>query len=362
VLATKDYDSIVIGGGIAGCSVAYELNVLGHKVLLLEAKKIASGSSYAAGAFISPMLGLPNDNKSFVNAAFFYTTDFYSSKFPTHFLQKGVNRIPKDREDAKDFERYYQYIDLKFSKKGQGCFFKEGGIVDSVALCQALIKGIDTVENTSVDTIKKVDEYWNIKDFKANNIVFATGASTGVVDIPYAPIRGVWGERITIESSLPLPYNQHKKVSISAQLGENKIIIGATSVKNNTQKKVDNQAAQKLLESASDMIDFHEAKVIDLRFGMRPASHDYLPMVGALFDIDANIRAYPEITNGRFISDEKLIVHDGLYLHNGHGARGFVTAPYTAQFLAKLIVDGNEIPKTFDTKRLFRRWVKRIKQ
>ena len=43
----RDADVIIVGGGIIGCSLAWQLSKLGQRVLILERKDIASG---AAGA------------------------------------------------------------------------------------------------------------------------------------------------------------------------------------------------------------------------------------------------------------------------------------------------------------------------
>lgn len=39
------YGTIIIGGGIIGCSTAFHLSRMGQKVLLLEQSKIATGTT-----------------------------------------------------------------------------------------------------------------------------------------------------------------------------------------------------------------------------------------------------------------------------------------------------------------------------
>lgn len=48
----KNYDVIIIGGGIIGCSTAYYLSTAGKKVLIVEKKGIGSGTSSACDGFI----------------------------------------------------------------------------------------------------------------------------------------------------------------------------------------------------------------------------------------------------------------------------------------------------------------------
>ena len=46
------YDVIVMGGGIIGCSVAWQLSKLKQKVLVIERADVASGSAGATDGFV----------------------------------------------------------------------------------------------------------------------------------------------------------------------------------------------------------------------------------------------------------------------------------------------------------------------
>ena len=74
----KNYDVIVIGAGIAGCSSAYFLKEKGLNVLVLDRGGIAKkGGSAAAGAFVSPKIGKGSALQSLTNEAFEFSKDFY---------------------------------------------------------------------------------------------------------------------------------------------------------------------------------------------------------------------------------------------------------------------------------------------
>lgn len=47
------FDSIIIGGGVIGCSVAYYLSKLGQKILIVEKNDLATGSAGATDGFIA---------------------------------------------------------------------------------------------------------------------------------------------------------------------------------------------------------------------------------------------------------------------------------------------------------------------
>ena len=63
-------DFAVIGAGIAGSSIAYELSKRRKKVVVYDDDSMFCASK-AAGAFVCPMVGKPNPFKDLTNKAFF---------------------------------------------------------------------------------------------------------------------------------------------------------------------------------------------------------------------------------------------------------------------------------------------------
>src|SRR4051812_26142630 len=51
-IVKNHYDAVIIGGGVIGCSTAYQLAKKGAHVLLLERDRIASGASSAAAGML----------------------------------------------------------------------------------------------------------------------------------------------------------------------------------------------------------------------------------------------------------------------------------------------------------------------
>ena len=116
------YDHIIVGSGIAGSCLAYRLSQKSpsSKILIIDKNsKIADGASGAAGAFLSPLLGKPNEFKSLVNEALRYSVESYQTNFSNLFSQSGVLRIPKNNEDRKKFESYKPYMDFDYLEKSE---------------------------------------------------------------------------------------------------------------------------------------------------------------------------------------------------------------------------------------------------
>lgn len=64
-MMNRNYDAIVIGGGIIGASVFYNLSKKGKKVLLLEKDDLCSGTSGSCDAYITPHTKKPGIHLEF---------------------------------------------------------------------------------------------------------------------------------------------------------------------------------------------------------------------------------------------------------------------------------------------------------
>ena len=123
------YDYIIIGAGISGCSIAYELKQHSNNILIIEKEStVAFGASGAAGGFLSPLLGKPNKFKDLVNNALRYSLEFYKKNMPNLIDQCGTLRIPKDKNDEEKFKSYIPFIDFPYKIEQGGCFFKDASI------------------------------------------------------------------------------------------------------------------------------------------------------------------------------------------------------------------------------------------
>ncbi len=386
----KRIEYVIIGAGIAGCSLAHFLSKYSNSILLIDRNEdVAFGASGAAGAFLSPLLGKPNSFKDLITKALNFSTEFYKNLGESFINNCGVCRIPKNEEDNDKFESYKPYMDFEYNKMANGYFFEIGSQVIPSLICKELTQNIEKRFLYNVEKIvQKEDHTWIINDeIYAKNIILTTGADIKHINEEYFDIRAVWGQKIDIMTTTQTKINYHKECSVSkASKIENsalyKISIGATHHKFNCDKNICNYCVEmaninncnkcytnniinndsaRLISLANDIIKLENVKVIDVKIGARASSNDYFPMIGKIVNSKKSIEKFPHLLNGTHIKNSMLETIENLYVINGVGGRGFVLSPYLAHKLVQHIINNEEIENDLITHRLFKRWAKKQK-
>lgn len=389
-MSEKIYDYIIIGAGVAGSFVSYELKKHTNNLLLIDRNSdVAFGASGAAGAFLSPLLGKDNKFKTLITKALSYSVNFYKENFPSLISNCGTCRIPKSDEDRQKFESYKPFMDFEYEEFEDGYFFPIGSQVDSYEVCKALTNDIEKLLSYTVTKIEKVDGLWLVNDeIKTKNLILTTGANIDLISEEYFNIRAVWGQRINILSSTKVDINYHKECSLSRSKASNNtsknlISIGATHNRfeedmsgtcydletadfnyikpDEKSLEIMKEDTSKLLNLANDIKKLDDVELLDVKIGARASSVDYFPMVGKLVDSKKSIEKFPHILNGSFIKKENLESIENLYVLNGVGGRGFVLSPYLAKELVSHIVNNKDLSEDIENYRLFTRWAKRLK-
>jgi len=369
-LSQAKYDIVVIGAGIAGISTAYWLNEAGKKVLLLEKDGLLSGASGAAGAFLSPRLGKGGDLQKITNRAYLFALDFYKKTVLEGFYQRGLVRIPKDKRDAGQFEIYKRYLDLSYiwceskdfpfisseSMQNGAFFFDHSAFVDPLTIAKKLISSIEVIFDYEAKPFYK-DDFWHIGEFLTKNIVFATGAESLPVDIPYITIGGVWGERVDVKTSAKIPVTIHKKLSVSPNI-DGVVRIGATHVRNDPRSEI--ERVNQLIKDAIELIpDLKDQELIKIYSGHRSAVNDHFPIVGNLADINESKNRFKAPYKNIKPESEEIPYLPGCYIIGGFGGRGFVFAPLVGKMLADKILKNQPLESTLSSDRYLVRYLRK---
>lgn len=385
----KEFENVIIGAGIAGCSIAHFLKKYSNSILLIDKNEdVAFGASGAAGAFLSPLLGKSNPFKELVTKALIFSIDYYKNNFSENIINCGTCRIPKNKEDEEKFKSYIPYMDFEFEKFEDGYLFPIGSVVNSYEICKNLSKDVEKLFDYEVLSVKKIDNFWYLNgEIKTKNLFLSTGADISLIEEKYFDIRAVWGQKIDILTSTKIEINYHKECSLSKsnKMDTNKYLvsIGATHNRFNKDmsdtsynlklkninkcehnpetKKIIESDTKILLKKVNDIKILNDIEVINVKIGSRASSIDYFPMVGELVDSKESIKKYPHIINGTHIVNEKLVMINNLFVLNGVGGRGFVLSLYLANELIEHIINNKKLDENITNYRLFSRWAKKQK-
>jgi tRNA 5-methylaminomethyl-2-thiouridine biosynthesis bifunctional protein len=364
------YDTIIIGAGIAGASIAHALKQKNQSILVLDKIGIASGASGAAAAFVSPKIGKGSILQTLTNEAFLFAKDFYKTHSPKHFHETALISIPKDLEDAEKFPIYEQFNTIRYQKYSpkvlktlgiksdfESFYFSDAGDCDAVEVCSTLLEGIE-VCRYEVKSIEQKENIWSVGAYTSRHLILATGYENTLADLAYMRIGGIWGTRANFSSSLALPVSMHQSMSVSASR-QGIIKLGATHERAiKSPCPCQKEQALKLKENAYSLINTSDLSLDKIFCGMRSGAKDYFPLIGKVIDVGYMLQHYPEIRKGRKV---KLKHIPNLYVLNALGGRGFVFAPLMAKILSEHIVENKEILESVSPDRLFFKWCRKLK-
>lgn len=359
----KNWDVIVIGGGIIGLSFSLELRKKGATVLVVERGEPGREASYAAGGMlVDCSIETPTALQGLATASARMYPEFthelevesamkvdlrdqgtilsLSSK---HIRQPGFTSAGLDPADFSELEPAMvklgldQEFDLKEeldpresemaveAMRPSFCYVKERS-VDPRALTVASIKaakhrGVDFSSGDPVTAVNQaegrvVGVITTKTTFHAPTVVNCAGAWSGQIT-PYAfPTRPVKGQMLCLVA--PRTLLKHVIRTPEVYLiprSDGRVIVGTTVEEAGFNKRTDVAAIQRLHRAAIALVpELRNAKILEDWAGLRPGTPDNLPILGAA--------ATP-----------------GYYVATGHFRDGILLAPITARLMAQ-VIDG----------------------
>jgi glycine oxidase len=344
----KNWDVIVIGGGIIGLSLSIELRKKGASVLIVERGEPGREASYAAGgmlvdcstetqAALQPLAtasarlypdfvyelqiesGLPVDLRD--QGAIVFPP-------PEHVLEPGFSAASLLPETLAELEPGLADFD-------RPAFYLKERSVDPRALAAAALqaakhRGVDV---SSGDSVTRVDlskgqvlgVVTNKTSFHAPKVVNCAGAWSGQIPPHAFPTRPVKGQMLCLIS----PSRDLLKHVIRAPeaylipRSDGRILVGTTVEEAGFDKRTDIDAIQRLHRAAITLTpELRNAKILEDWAGLRPGTPDALPILGATET-------------------------PGYYVATGHFRDGILLAPITARIMADVIT-GNELAYDLD--------------
>jgi glycine oxidase len=347
-LSTKRYDIAIVGSGLAGCTIAFKLKHAGKKVLIIDKPQLSSSSRIAAGVY-NPIIFKRTTLTWKANETILSCIDFYNkvetvtgNKF--HFPVK-MNRIISGYEEQNEWVRksglpvYSDFIDDKISSAELlGCKtpfgyaqIKHTGYINTKKYIETVLSFVgqeNFLEETFDYSKLTVSEHsLTYGDISFDKIVFCEGHLVEKNPwFSFIPLYPVKGEVIEIE------YNGIESNTIYSggvyfvAMDSNKIKIGGTYDWDNLNETITEKAKTELLDKTKQFYT-GEIKVTNQLAGIRPASKDRRPIVGA----------HPQNKN--------------IYILNGLGTKGVSLVPWCSDQLINLFEKGIQPDKEINSDR-----------
>ncbi len=333
------YDAIIIGGGVIGCSIAYELCKRNKRVLLLEKETVGSKASSAAAGMLGAEMEFETDHPLYVLAK--ESRDSFTPlsqelfdvcRIDIELIQKGIYELAFTEEEAVDLKREA----TKRRDQGEAVFwlpahdllrkepalsplvkgalyFEKDAQVSPVKLTRALyqsakILGAEVREHTSVvqllQTGNRVTGVVTTKEtFHADSIIVACGVWSSDIE-PSLKMVPVKGECLSFKTKRPLLTGTVKyKNCYLVPKREDRIFVGATSTPHVFNEEVTFSGLFELMEKAKQIVPELSGAVFEKAWGgIRPQTLSGQPYIGPSPHKEGLILATGHYRNGILLS------------------------------------------------------------
>ena len=347
----SEIDTLIIGQGLAGSILAWQLMQQRQSVLVINQEDSPSASRVAAGLF-NPVTGqrfvLQPQAESIIPAARNFYSQLEKQFEQQFFFEKPMLRIIKNEKERAAIQKrkadpaYATYL----GEIGTHALInahlgiveqRQTGYLDTNALLDCL-KAYYLMQNSYITTHLDYSDVkltgtgtgiqWNGID--AKRIIFCEGFMGR--DNPWfnwLPFQPAKGEILTLKSESALPDQIINGGRWLLPLHDGKYKTGATYEHDLSTTAPSRKAKTELIEGMQQLlVASPEYEVVDQKCGVRPNTLDKNPFIGVLLD------------------------HAQLGIFNGFGSKGSMLIPYYADMFAKHLLNGTNIPAQADIMRI----------
>ena len=355
-----DCDVAVIGAGVIGTAITYELAARGASVTLLDCRGTGLGSTQAAAGMLVPYLEglgrplLPLATRSLEMYDAFVDRVSRDAGIRVGYHRGGSLQVltsdqPADElkhvaSDARAAGLDCELLDAHAAREAEpqltpdvacALLIKSHGFVVPAdltgALSAAAIKhGARLRMPERAQRVEQRREHVSIgidngTPVTAGHVVIAAGSWSGHLDIegvPALPIKPIRGQLVQLASDAPaLKRIVWGPRCYLVPVDTRSIFVGATVEDAGFDERTTVAGVRDLLDAACDLIPhLWQATFVGARAGLRPVTADEMPIVGRSAKIPRVVYA------------------------TGHYRNGVLLAPLTARAIADLILDNREDP------------------
>src|ERR1051326_1304744 len=329
-------DAIILGGGIIGLSLAFELRKTGRSIIVLDRREPGREASHAAAGMLAPRgadLEPPLQELALASAAMY--SEFVqgiedASGLKVDLRRQGTILFP-DGNDGGSFSAQDRLLSAEEQTQlepnlapQEGAVFLEEHSVDPRALTSACLEAVRQ-HGVSVAAAEEAREVRCEGDrlqvvtqqtsYSAAIVVNCCGAWAGTVGPLALPLRPVKGHMLAV---IPGPGTRVEHVIHAPEIyivprSDGRLLIGSTLEEKGFDKRIEPETIQRLHQAAANLVPaLGEARIHEAWAGLRPATPDELPM----------------------LSETSL---PGYFVASGHFRNGILLAPITSRLMTELI-------------------------
>ena len=360
----KTVDVVIIGGGVMGCSIAYQLAKQGVQCVVLERGRFGGGASGAAAGVIAPLwhvdpavgpmwrLGM-RSLELFPSLA----AELSEAGVDPEFRQTGVLKLAFTEAQVDELRRNLVWqselgmdvVWLDPTTVAQrepeinpavlgGVFSPREGYVRGQRLVDSLVHAASRLGAQFHQGVEVSGLRWDGRrvtgvdtpagSIDAGQVVLAAGPWSGIParwlrqeGAPVIPVRPVKGERILLRKPGFLPRSPVRNFEAYVVPRLDGTVLVATREEGRFDEIVTAGGVSQMIAAATLSFPcLADAEFVSGRAGVRPATPDGMPVLGPV----------PEI--------------DGFSIAAGHDAVGIMLSPATAELMAQYLLDGNTTP------------------
>ncbi|MBY0508795.1 MAG: bifunctional tRNA (5-methylaminomethyl-2-thiouridine)(34)-methyltransferase MnmD/FAD-dependent 5-carboxymethylaminomethyl-2-thiouridine(34) oxidoreductase MnmC [Rhodospirillaceae bacterium] len=366
----------IVGGGIAGTSVAAALQRRGWRTTIIDRRNALAGeaSGNPTGVLMPRMTAAPNLDGRFYAAAWRFGLQTVEELGARGFsMQRGLLQLATDEAEAARHAAIIaaaplpgallSRVDAKAASDIAGCnlpfgalHFPHGGWLEPDQFCQALAQESRTALDVDVGGLEHTGGRWRVRDragnmcMAADIVILANGF--GATTLPQTQWISLQVRRGQITLAPPTPSSAALRSVLTyggyitpAHNGVHS--IGATFDWVNTDT-LDQKPSVHEEDHARNLAELARAlphlapggdvSTLSGRAGLRCTTLDHLPLAGPVPDYAAYVDDFAELRHGHpWARYAAARYQPGLYALTGLGSRGLTTAPLAAEVIASQI-------------------------
>ena len=339
----------VVGAGVVGCAVAYELASRGAKVQLIDPRGPGRGATGASAGILAPLVEGHSPSLLRLGTCSVALWDDFIRRIqtesgqPVEYERSGTLHVALDDTQAADVSNLARGLEaagvphtLLASSDAAAL---EPGLTDR-AVMALLVPGhgyvgpaplIDALVRAAIARGVSIVEarVKNLDDIRSDAIVIAAGSwSSELVKSPHAFVKPIRGQLL----SLSMERRPAARVIWGTDCyivpwKDGTVLVGATVEDVGFDERTTTAGLRGLLNAAVDLMPALEhAQFREARAGLRPKTADELPVIGR----------------------SSTMPH--VFYATGHYRNGVLLAPLTASLIADLVLDGRERPELADVR------------